>query len=303
VTPFQQQPLSALPESPHRPHVFADSQAESATMRSAYFGPHKVHWRTYGEGPPLLLVHGLMTHSYSWRYAFATLGQRFTCYAPDLVGAGDSHPVDRPYHPDALADWIGEFVAMAGIKGCPAVGNSMGGYLCMRLALREPETMSRLVNLHAPGLSTPRMRVLNAAMSIPGSYGLLGRLVSRDPERWAHSNVHYYDESLKSREEARAYAAPLSSPEGCRAFARYLHQALAPQPMDTFSKRLRRAGFPIPLQLLYAEEDPMVPPSVGLRYKALLPSAELTWLHEASHFAHVDAVEQFTAAALPFLEA
>ena len=303
MRPFQQAAFSALPPAPHRPHVYDDSSAHSALIETAALGRHEAHWRTYGSGPPLLLVHGLMTHSYSWRYAFAALGERFTCYAPDLVGAGRTAPVDRPYPPDAIADWIGAFQRLGGIRGCPTIGNSMGGYLCMRLALRDPEAMSRLVNLHAPGLVTPRMIALRAAMSLPGAYTILHRLIARDPARWAHSNVHYYDESLKSLEEAEAYAAPLRTAAGCRAFARYLHQTLAPGPMRAFAARLTGAPFPIPLQLLYAASDPMVPPEVGLRYKAMLPGADLVWLQDASHFAHVDAVDQFTAAVLPFLTA
>lgn len=300
-TPFAQLPFPALPDAPPVPHVFADSVAHTAELTTRHFGPHAVHWRTYGEGPPLLLVHGLMTHSYSWRYAFETLGRRFTCYAPDLVGAGQTEPVDRDYTAAAVADWIGAFVDMVGIRGCPTIGNSMGGYLCMQLALQDPGALGRLVNLHAPGLVTPRMHLLHTAMSLPGAYRVLWWLVSRAPARWAHQNVHYYDEGLKSLEEARAYAAPISTPGGCRAFARYLHQTLAPAEMRAFARRLRAGGLPIPVQLVYAEQDPMVPPSVGLRYKALLPEAELVWLRRASHFAHVDAVERFTEAVLPFL--
>lgn len=301
MTPFEQVPYPDLPQQPRLPHVFAEAEAHSAPLQTPHFGSHTVSWRTYGEGPPLLLVHGLMTHSYSWRYAFRTLGARFTCYAPDLVGAGETDPVDRDYTPDAVADWIGAFIDLVGIRGCPTVGNSMGGYLCMRLAMRDPEAMGRLVNLHAPGLVTPRMHLLHRAMSLPGAYGILWRLVSRNPARWAHNNVHYYDETLKSLEEACAYAAPIATREGCLAFGRYLHQTLAPAEMKSFAERLQADGFPIPLQLLYAEQDPMVPPGVGLRYKALVPAAELVWLQAASHFAHVDAVDAFTDAVLPFL--
>lgn len=73
--------------------------------------------------------------------------------------------------------------------------------------------------------------------------------------------------------------------------------------MRAFAARLTGAPFPIPLQLLYATSDPMVPPEIGLRYKAMIPGADLVWLQEASHFAHVDSVGQFTAAVMPFLTA
>lgn len=301
MKPFAQLAFDSLPDTPHKKHAFAQSEGHSATMNTEAFGRHTVHWRVFGQGPPLLLVHGLMTHSYSWRYAFQTLGQQFTCYAPDLVGCGQSEPVARPYPPQAIASWIGDFQSLVDIEGCPAIGNSMGGYLCMLHALEKPTAFSALVNLHGPGLCTPRIVLLHMAMSIPGAHRLLDRLIAANPEKWAFRNVHYYDESLKSMEEARAYAEPLRSTAGRMAFARYLHQTMAPQPMRHFEHRLKTQRFPIPLQLLYAEQDPMVPPVIGHRYAKLIAGAETHWLQQASHFAHVDAVDSFAAAVLPFL--
>ena len=81
-------------------------------MASAAFGRLRIHYKAYGSGPPLLLVHGLMTSSYSWRYLLDELGGRFRLVVPDLPGCGRSaKPVDRPYQPAALATWIGEFQA------------------------------------------------------------------------------------------------------------------------------------------------------------------------------------------------
>jgi pimeloyl-ACP methyl ester carboxylesterase len=52
---------------------------------------------------------------------------------------------------------------------------------------------------------------------------------------------------------------------------------------------------------VYAERDPMVPPIVGDRLRALVPAAKFIRLAEASHFAHVDAAQRFVAAIEPFL--
>jgi pimeloyl-ACP methyl ester carboxylesterase len=89
---------------------------------------------------------------------------------------------------------------------------------------------------------------------------------------------------------------------GLEAFASMLGDTLSPGEMARFAQELaERRALPIPLQLVYAREDKMVPPVVGARLAALLPGAQLTWLENASHFAHVDAPEAFLQAALPFL--
>jgi pimeloyl-ACP methyl ester carboxylesterase len=302
MRPFQQLRFDDLPELPRRPHAWDRAAQHVTTLRSRPFGAVRVVWRTYGNGPPLLLVHGLMTAGYSWRYAIEPLGERFTCFVPDLVGAGASEPVDASYAPDALATFLAELQDALGIRGCAVIGNSLGGYLCMRLALQDPSAIGRLVNLHSPGVPLRRLHALKAALRLPGSGRLLRRLIHRDPERWVHHNVHYWDETLKSREETRTYAAPLASPEGVRAFGAILRDTLDPVEMARFLATLAAGPFPVPLLLVYAKQDPMVPPAVGQALRGLLPDAGFVEIAEASHFAHVDAVEAFVAAVLPFLE-
>lgn len=297
-TAFSPLPFDALPEAPRLSHAFERTREREIVLDSSRFGRHRVHIRELGEGPPLLLVHGLMTSSYSFRYVFEPLSTRYRVIAPDLVGTGRSDKPDMPYTPEALAIWLSELMSALGIRGAQAIGNSLGGYLCLELLLREPSIFSELICVHPPGWPEPRLWALGAALSIPGMQALLSRIVRRDPERWAHKNVHYRDETLKSREEAREYGAPLATKEGARAFVRYLAEAVSAKEMRRFIRELesRKANgdkVPVPLLLLYADEDPMVPPSVGPKLKERLPGAKLEWLTGSSHFAHVDTPEVF----------
>jgi len=307
TAPFRALPFEALPERPRLAHAFERTRARDIVLDSARFGRHRVHLRELGEGPPLLLVHGLMTSSYSFRYAFEPLAKHHRVIAPDLVGTGRSDKPDRPYTPEALAHWLSELVQALGIQGAPAIGNSLGGYLCLQLLFHEPKAFSRLVCVHPPGWPEPRLWALESLLSLPGMRSLLARIVLRDPLRWAHKNVHYRDESLKSLEEAREYGEPLSTEEGARAFARYLGEAVSAKAMRRFLRELderkaRGEKVPIPLLLLYADEDPMVPPSVGPKLHARLPGSQLEWLTESSHFAHVDTPESFLNAVAAFLK-
>ncbi len=286
------------------PHGWSALRQETLRVASKHFGDTEVHARSLGQGEPLVLVHGLMTSSYSFRYVFAPLAERFEVIAFDLPGAGRSTAPDVSYGPRELAAFIGEVLRARNVYGARVVGNSMGGYLCMQLAIDDPRAMSRLLNLHSPGLVTPRMIALEAAFGVlPGAERVVDWLVRRDPYRWVHRNVHYFDETLKSREEHKEYGDPLTTPAGRRAFARYLADTLRASEMERFEARLAALGgeFPVPLALVYAEKDPMVPPAVGERMRALLPKATFTWLEDASHFAHVDASARFLAVAMPFL--
>lgn len=304
--PFQQIPFDRLPQHPRLAHPWDRAERHQEVIHTDSFGALDTCWHTYGEGRPLVLIHGLMTHAWSFRYLLEPLGSHYRLIMPDLPGTGASGKPDRDYHPDRLAEWIGAFMAHVGVRGAAAVGNSLGGYLCLRLALRDRGALGCLVDLHSPGIWLPRLGLLHVAMRLPGALSILRWLVRRDPERWCHRNVHYHDESLKSLEEARIWAAPLRQPGGIEAFGCYLRDTMDASELRRFTgqlRGLRERGepFPIPLQLVYATTDPMVPPVVGQRLGELIPSAQLRWLQGASHFAHVDAVEAFVAAVQPFL--
>lgn len=301
--PFCQLRFEDVPDVPAVPHRWNESVRRDITIEHEGLPRTRIAVHEFGEGPPLLLVHGLMTAGYSFRYLLDLLGSRYRLLMPDLPGAGHSDHPDVYMGPDVLARSVLAMMDTLGIRGAPVIGNSMGGYLCMRAALLDPSAIGRLIDLHSPGVPTARMHALRWALRMLPARSILDVLVRRDPERWVHKNVHYYDESLKSREEHREYAAPLLTPAGRRAFYRHLHDALDVSEMSRFVKSLRARPFPIPLLLVYAKRDPMVPPSVGERLHALVPGAQMIRLDQASHFAHVDAAPRFVSAIEPFLRA
>ncbi len=271
-------------------------------LDSRPFGRMSAHVTVTGQGPPLLLVHGLMTTSYSWRYMLEPLGRHFTLYVPDLPGAGRSDgPLGARYSVQNLGTWLGELQQALGIVGCAVVGNSLGGAICAAALAQRPASMERLLILHAPGFAEARLWLLQAALALPGSQSLLGWLIRRAPLRWAHRNVHYWDESLKSLEEAEEYGRPLAAPGGAEAFWHHLKEAVNPRSFQRLQADLRALTDHPPIRLLYARRDPMVPPRLGPRWKQSLPAADLLWIEEGSHFAHVDAPDAFLAATLPFL--
>lgn len=307
LRPFQQQRFARLPELPARPHPYFASTPHDLEMHSASLGRIRVHYREYGSGTPLLLIHGLMTTGYSWRYVLDGLGAHFRLIVPDLPGNGRSSQPGVRLSAPAMGAWIGEFQTALGLRGCAAVGNSLGGYLVMRHALADPDAFSRLVNIHAPTFPVARMHALHAALLLPGAATAFGWWVRRDTVRWAHRIVHYYDDTLKSLEEAREYGAPLDSVEGIGTFVSYLRDVMSPRGFADFAteldrRRSARQPFPMPLQLIYSRQDPMVPPATGPKLAALIPGAQLHQLDHSSHFAHVDSPAEVTALMLDFLD-
>ncbi|HEV2777144.1 MAG TPA: alpha/beta hydrolase [Solirubrobacteraceae bacterium] len=309
--PFEQGRFEDLPERPRLAHRYSEGDTATVVVHSVAFGPIATHVVSYGprDAPPLLLIHGLMTTSYSWRYMFEQLGDRYRLVVPDLPGCGRSTvpAADRPLSGVALGTFIGELQQTLGIGGCPAVGNSLGGLLCMHTALRDPATFDRLAVIHAPAVLDLRLAGLHVGLRLPLAKAIFERVVRRAPRRFAHKNVRYYDETLKSLEEAHEYGAPIASAAGARALIRYLDDALDPRELRTFERVLRRrrdsgAGFPVRLMLAYSREDPTVPPEHGPRLHALVPGAELHWIERSSHFPQVDRPAALAELLASFLE-
>jgi pimeloyl-ACP methyl ester carboxylesterase len=88
-----------------------------------------------GSGPALILVHGLLGYSFSWRYTMPALAPYATVYAPDMMGAGFS---DRPAGLDhsmrGTAQRLLRFISGLGISSFDLLGTSHGGAVAMMAA-------------------------------------------------------------------------------------------------------------------------------------------------------------------------
>src|SRR5690242_12878517 len=129
-----------------------------------------------GEGPPLVLVHGLMTSSYSWRFVMAALAQHYRVFVPDLVGSGETDkPVDMVYSVANIARFLSAFVGEISEEPVYLVGNSLGGLYAVRAILDEGERLARrFVLMHSPGYPFVRTRALNALLGAPVLGAALG---------------------------------------------------------------------------------------------------------------------------------
>jgi len=99
-----------------------------------------------GLGPPLILLHGLLGYSFSWRHAIPVFARYATVHAVDMLGVGFS---DRPPDLDcclrASAERLLRFLDAVGIVECDLLGTSHGGAVAMMAAALAPERIRRLI--------------------------------------------------------------------------------------------------------------------------------------------------------------
>jgi pimeloyl-ACP methyl ester carboxylesterase len=106
----------------------------------------RVRYLCSGSGPPLILLHGLLGYSFSWRFAIPTLAQLATVYAVDMPGAGFSeHPPDLDCSLRASAQRLLHFLDAIGLESCDLLGTSHGGAVAMMAAAIAPQRIRRLI--------------------------------------------------------------------------------------------------------------------------------------------------------------
>ncbi len=291
--------FTELPELPPRAHDFSTLERRSVAVPVPGRAPVKLSYVTKGQGPLLLLVHGLLTSAYSWRYVISPLAREHTVVAVDLPGAGASDaPADYSASPQSLAELLDGFVKALGHERAYVVGNSMGGYVTLWWALKHPERFERLFIIHSPGFPELRLYALHGLLSL--GFRWLLKWLTRDSEQFALDNCHYHDPSLISREQTREYGAQLADDARRECFRRNLWETMSPWTMRQLPAAVRACAKVPKTKLLWATEDALVSPKFGPRYQALLGGAELVWLEQSSHFTQVDSPERTVEEILSF---
>lgn len=133
----------------------------------------KLFFRKYGEGPPLVILHGLYGSSDNWVTIAKTLGDKFTVYLPDQRNHGQS-PHSEIHDYDSMRDDLFELANDLSLKKFFLVGHSMGGKTAISFALKWPERLNGLLiadispftyETNAHSAHTQHFTLLNAILS------------------------------------------------------------------------------------------------------------------------------------------
>jgi pimeloyl-ACP methyl ester carboxylesterase len=139
---------------------------------------HRVCFRTGGEGPVVVLVHGITGSSAHWAPVMPLLAERFTVVAPDLLGHGESAKPRGDYSLGAYATGIRDLLIALGYPKATVVGHSLGGGVAMQFAYQFPDRCERLVLVSSGGLGAEVHLLLRAA-ALPGAELVLPLIAGR----------------------------------------------------------------------------------------------------------------------------
>jgi pimeloyl-ACP methyl ester carboxylesterase len=122
-------------------------EIKKTARRQAKVGPLTVHYEVSGEGPAVVLIHGLSGSGRWWTHNVPVLAHRFQVYNIDVVGFGRSRGQRLALR--EAGGWLVEWLQVVGITQAHLVGHSMGGYIATEVAATTPERVRRLVLVDA----------------------------------------------------------------------------------------------------------------------------------------------------------
>lgn len=248
---------------------------------------------------PVLLLHGLVSQSYSWRGVLPVLAEQgFRAIAPDWIGHGYSSWPDKrdfPYTAEAFVTALSDFIDALGLERFHLVVQGFLGTVGLQYALRNPERVERLAILNAPIVPEAKLPWKIKQFGIP----LVGDMLTQDPllvDRTLEGGGPYQVDDA----DLDIYRRPfLKSSDAGRALLATV-QGLNLAKVTTEIA----AGLPQwqhPTLLVWGVNDPWLPVSLAESCVSTLQDGELAKLDQVGHYGQEDWAEKVAEALSPFL--
>jgi pimeloyl-ACP methyl ester carboxylesterase len=257
-----------------------------------------------GQGPALLLIHGIGDCSDTWGELIQQLAQDHTVIAPDLLGHGRSAKPRADYSVAAYANAMRDLLSVIGVDRATVIGHSFGGGVAMQFAYQYPERCERLVLVSTGGVhaeihpvlrfaSAPNADLILPLLQLPGARAAgrcifkLLKLLGTDTGRDADHLLPVFD-ALPDARTRRAFVRALRSAVDWRG------QSI------TMLDRCYLASH-IPTLLVWGARDAVIPSRHAKIAHLAMPGSRLEVFEGAGHFPHLSDGPRFLSLVRDFL--
>jgi pimeloyl-ACP methyl ester carboxylesterase len=264
---------------------------------------HDMAYLREGNGPALLLLHGIAGSSRTWRDVIPRLTDRFTVIAPDLMGHGQSEKPLGDYSLGAFASGIRDLLEVLGIDRASVVGQSFGGGVAMQLAYQHPERCERLVLVDSGGLGREVNWMLRF-MTLPGSEYVMPVIFPGFVRDWGDSLFRTInDRGIRLGRVAEMWSAyaSLAEAENRQAFVRTIKSVIDPGGQTVSAMDRLYLASPMPTLIVWGDRDDIIPVSHAYAAHEAVPGSRLVIIEGVGHFPQIEAPEQFVNALLEFI--
>ena len=248
-----------------------------------------LHVTTYGQGPPVVLLHGFGASSYSFSRIIPELSKHFRLYAIDLKGFGKADkPDDARYSVYDQAVLVENFLRKNHLHDVIVIGHSYGGGVALSLALIDPARIKKMVLIDAAAYRQQLPKLIRW-LQIPffgafGFYLLPAHFEVAESYRYA-----FYDDRKIPSDIVQRYTENLNRPGAKRVYLEASHQ-LIPQDIDCVSKYYKTIK--IPTLIIWGANDIVIPKNKAYRLHRDLKNSQLVVLPRCGHIPHEECPEK-----------
>ncbi|WP_107666680.1 alpha/beta fold hydrolase [Cyanothece sp. BG0011] len=232
--------------------------------------------------PPVILVHGLPSHSYTWRRVMENLGERgFTAIAPDWLGSGFSAKPDKrdfAYTPAAYAKAFGEFLKALELQKVSLVMQGFLASVALEYAFNHADTIERLIILNTPLSPDVKLPWLMQQWTIP----FMGDMVTQDPllvDRTLEKGSGFVIEDKDLDIFRQPY---LKSSAVGRALLTTTKNLKLSQTLKDIETKF--SSWQVPTLILWGMADPWLSADIPEKLAANASNIEMMKLEEAKHY-------------------
>jgi pimeloyl-ACP methyl ester carboxylesterase len=257
---------------------------------------HRVCFRLHGQGPLIVLIHGITGRSDQWEPAIEHLATEHTVLAPDLLGHGESAKPRGDYSLGAYASAVRDIMVALGHDHATIVGHSLGGGIAMQFAYQFPERCERLVLVSSGGLGRDVHPLLRAA-TLPGSELVLP-LLTHDRVLAVGEAIGRAIGALRLQagtdlaEIARGFGS-LGDHEARSAFIQSMRAVLDPGGQRVSALDRLYLAESLPSLIVWGGADPVIPVAHGRAAHRAMPGSRLEVLEGVGHFPQLERPFEF----------
>jgi len=250
----------------------------------------RVQFLDEGQGPVLLLLHGLGGNWQSWQANIAGLTRRHRVITPDLPGFGGSAPYQGAVTMARYADTSVELLDVLGIESAIFVGNSMGGLLSIEAAVRHPDRVTAILLTCSGGIPLTTMR--HRAVLIPGGLAL-NTMLGLGPIRRAALTNRFVRHAIAARivhQPQRIQPTHLLEAlegVGARGFGKALRAGLR------YDARRRASHLRCPTLIVWGRHDRLLPVWMGQQLHDHIGHSDFVVWEDTGHCPMLEHPERF----------
>jgi pimeloyl-ACP methyl ester carboxylesterase len=264
-----------------------DQRADWCLRQRVELSSGEIAFDVFGEGPPVVLVHGTPTWSYLWRNVVPVLGDRFTVYTFDLLGYGDSETKEgQDVSIAAQSRLLTELIGRWGLEAPAIAGHDIGGAIVLRSHLLDEVPFRRVALIDAVVLRpwiTPTTRHMQAHLDV---YRTMPTHVY---ERVVAAHI---GTAVHRPMDETTFAAYFDKWRGEEGQAAYLQKVAQFDEEYTAEFEPFLGAMQAPVRIIWGERDAWLDPAFARRLQELLPDSDLRMIPEAGHFSMEDSPDE-----------